>query len=168
MEKLIKEQTKLLNDLNNADEQIVLKSLEIIREKGGEYIVLPLMEKFFNTESEYLKDKIGDIFADLKNNKAADIISDNILRFENHRDINIFLDYVFESAISINKLQPFMKMFFSNDLNQAIICSDIIEENYFNVSDEEKNACKEIFCKNKNNLTNESHIELVKIIEEVI
>ena len=139
--KLTKQQIELLNNLDGDSEQQSLNAIENLRDCGGEFAVEPLMDKFFSTTSDEIKNKIGKLIVDIKSSTAGDIIGKNILKYENKEKLNMFLKYLWESSLNFNDLQPFIKLLFSEDIQTAIESSTIIEENLHKINEENKDLC---------------------------
>ncbi|MDR2836731.1 MAG: hypothetical protein LBV69_11190 [Bacteroidales bacterium] len=165
---ITKFQKELINQLNSKNDLQILSTIDLLREEGGDFIILPLMEKYFNTSSQEIKDKIGNLFTDIKKSSAGTIISDNILKYENTNNLDIFLRLLWESTIKFSNLSPFIEFLFSENLKISIESSTIIEEQIKNTAEEDKKNYLKIIEKRKHKIEDVFHKNLIELTEELI
>ena len=111
---------KLLNALFSTETQTILNTLETISKKGSSIFTIPMIEILSKTKNSEVQSKILHIFHHLKNQKAGEILAENIsdkkyeslrkelisacwmngLDYSEHLDIflNIFAEEDFEIA----------------------------------------------------------------------
>ncbi|HNQ67984.1 MAG TPA: hypothetical protein PKN32_06385 [Bacteroidales bacterium] len=162
---LTQEQKEILSQLFSKDEKTVLNSIKIMRKKGGEFIVKPLLEIYFTTESESIRDAIYSLICDLKNNKTADIFVKNIELYANNDKLSKLLSAFWQSTIKFTDLLPFVKVFFSSNTYSAVEVLTIIEQNAYNISNENKLKCNELILSKISELEGFKHDVANEILE---
>lgn len=166
MNNLTNIQIQLLNLLENTNENVVLETIEQLREQGGDFAVIPLMNKFFSSENINIRKSIGKLFSDTKSKKIAPIITNNILKFEKSEYLKDFLNFLWESRIIFEDLSCFSTLLVSNNVQVAIESSSIIDENINNISDANRLKCLKIINLGIKNIKEDFHIQLIELTKQ--
>jgi len=74
---------QLKKDLSSKDDQIIIKTLVKIRDKGNEQMVDPLIELYKNTLNPVIKENVKSIFSELKNTQTIDFLLPYLLSEDN-------------------------------------------------------------------------------------
>lgn len=138
---LTREQKDILLGLFSSKETEVINSIEIIRNKGGEYSIKPLMEVYFSTAFPSVRNSIYDLVCDLKSSKTADIFAQNIEVYSQKDHLSKLLSAFWQSAIKFSVLLPFIRIFNLADSLAAVEILTIVEQNAYNTSDADKKEC---------------------------
>ncbi|MDD3860752.1 MAG: hypothetical protein PHW83_11180 [Bacteroidales bacterium] len=141
---LTKEQKEILQGLFSTDEKKVLDSIKLLRTKGGVYSVKPLLEIYFTTKSDSVRDAVYAVVCDLKISKTAEIFANNIEIYSKHEGLAKLLSAFWQSSIKFSELLPFIKLFVKSDNLAAVEILTIVEQNIANVSDDDKRKCDEL------------------------
>ncbi|HOZ29746.1 MAG TPA: hypothetical protein PLL66_02415 [Bacteroidales bacterium] len=140
----VNEQKKLIQELFSTDENSVMKSIQFLRDKGGVFIVEPLIEVYFSTQYESVRDSVYNLICDLKDNKTADVFANNIEKYSTRENFSKLLSAFWQSSIKFSELLPFIKLFVKSDNLAAVEIFTIVEQNICNVSDEDKMKCDKL------------------------
>jgi len=168
MEKLTKKQSELLQQLQSDNNIVATDAVNMLREHGGDFAIIPLMEKYFNNNSEDLKKCIEQLFSDLKSSNVANIISENILKYENEEQLSKFIEKLWSSSLSFTNLLPFVELLFNKNIMIAIESSTLIEENIHLLSTENKAQCLSVINYKLEKIKDEFHKNIVLSIEELL
>lgn len=168
MDKITKIQQDLLKLLESKNENVVLQCIEQLRDQGGDFAIIPLMEKYFSSDSDNVRDKIGKLFSDTKFKKIGTLVSENILNYKNSIYLKDFLVFIWESTIIFNDLSSFTTLLLSNNINVAIESSSIIEENIDNISPKNKNKCLQIINNGLINIKSDFQKQLIELTQQTL
>jgi hypothetical protein len=139
--KLTQEQQQIINDLYSNNEIEVIESIKKIRNKGGKYSILPLMDTFFKTDFVDVRKAIAGLFGDLKDNKVSPVITENLLNYSNHEQMGLFLSNIWQSTLAFEDLKIFTELFVISEPKASLECMTIIEQNLANISDANREEC---------------------------
>ena len=139
-----KEQKEILQGLFSTDEKKVLDSIKLLRTKGGVFSVKPLLEIYFTTKSDSIRDAVYALVCDLKLSKTAEIFANNIELYSKQEGLAKLLSAFWQSSIKFSELLPFIKVFFDSDNSCSVEILTIVEQNIYNVSNEDKWKCDEL------------------------
>lgn len=143
---LSEEQKQIINNLFNNDENIVISTLNKIRDKGGIYTIQTILNLFFNTKSESVKNNIYELFCDLKDEKIAKIITENIENYQDKPEFSKIISALWQSSLHFENLLVFLSIFDkAKDDTILIELFTLIEENFHNLNQEEIKNCKDFF-----------------------
>lgn len=137
----IKEQNNLIKAILSNNEEVVLKSIQTLREKGGAFVAKPLLQVYFETEYETVRDSVYSLICDLKESKIADILAKNIELYSQSEHLNKLLSAFWQSTLKFSNLDPFINLFKFVDNSGAIEILTIIEQNVHNMSEENRKLC---------------------------
>ncbi|MDR2011041.1 MAG: hypothetical protein LBQ22_11250 [Bacteroidales bacterium] len=153
--KLTKQQVEILKKLYDNKEEEILSGVKILRENGGDFSIVPLMEIYFNTPYPEVRNTIGYLFSDIKDNKLENIISGNILKYLNNQYLNIFLSKLWQSTLKFSDLSVFVELFIKGDDKTALEAITIIEQSSADARNEDKKNAIELLNQNMEKLDNE-------------
>ena len=138
IQNLSKEQQQIIKELYSTDEIIVHKAIINLRNKGGLFVIKPLMEVYFSTSSQEISAAAFSIICDLKEYKAATIITENILKYKANDRISDFISALWQSAIKFDNLIVFVEIFFSGDDRTSLEIVTLIQQNGYLLKDESR------------------------------
>lgn len=123
-----KKRKQFVEVLNNASDESLIALLEGIREKGEAFMVAPIIDMLFSTNSHRVKEAIVSVLADLKNQQAADDIASAINIYLNHNDLHLLVSACWQSRINFTKhISLFINLLSTADLQTCIEASSVIE-----------------------------------------
>ena len=166
--KLTAVQKQILVGLNNKDDKIVIKTIKDCRDKGGEYVIEPLMEVYFSHSSENVIAEIPKLFSDLKENKFNRIITDNLTKYKRSDRMTTFVSAMWESAIKFEDTKVLLDIFISGTDATSIEALTLIQQNADVISDEMKSECLDILKSELLNMTEfrkNLSIDLLEVFE---
>lgn len=144
IENLSKEEQKIINDLYSTDDQLVRSTIKSLRNKGGLFVIKPLMEVYFSNLSQEISSSALGIVRDLKESKAATIIMDNIVNYKANNRIPDFISALWQSAIKFDNLEVFVKLFVSGDDRTSLEIVTLIQQNAYLLNNESRKQCLDI------------------------
>ncbi len=136
--KITKEQKEILLGLFSTNEVAVLESIEKIRDKGGDYSIKPLLEIYFSTPYTAVRNSIYELICDLKDNKIADILEQNIETYKDKEHLPKFLSALWQSAAKFSSLMPFLRIFDNGDDLIAVEILSVVEQSAGSIPDAER------------------------------
>ncbi len=148
--KLSKEQKKIIADLHSPDESVIIDTIYAIRDIGGEYCVQPMIEVFFSTPFENVRQEISRVFVDMKSSKAAKYVLEALPAYMNHKLIGTFISSLWQSSLVFDDVSMFVEKFVNADEIMALDCMSLVENNLGNLKPESAQHCYEIV---KNNFS---------------
>ncbi|MDD2635290.1 MAG: hypothetical protein PHW82_07300 [Bacteroidales bacterium] len=141
---LSKEQQQIISDLYSSDSQIVHKTIKKLGDKGGLFIIKPLMDVYFSNPSKEVVLASFDIVRDLKESKAARIIIENILKYKTNDRLSDFISALWQSAIKFDNLEVFVEIFVKAEDTTALETVTLIQQNGYLLTDESRKKCLNI------------------------
>ncbi len=141
---LSKEQQQIIKELYSTDEIIVHKAIKNLRDKGGLFVIKPLMEIYFSTSSQEVSAAAFGIVRDLKESKAGIIITENILQYKANNRISDFISALWQSAIKFDNLEVFVELFVIGDDRTSLEAVTLIQQNGYLLNDESRKHCLDI------------------------
>jgi len=147
---LSKEQKKIIADLHSSDEEVVIDTLNAIREIGGNYCIAPMIEVFFSTPFVDVRTEIGRVFLDLKSAKVSGDILECLSAYMNHDLIGEFISNLWQSSVVFDDVTPFVQKFVEADEMLALDCLSLVENNLGNISGDSLARSREIVRNNYN------------------
>lgn len=141
---LSKEQKEILKELLSTEEKKILHSIKLLRTKGGVFIAKPLIEVYFMTELESVRNAVYTLICDLKESKTSVIFIKEIEFYSENKHLGKLLSAFWQSSIKFSELLPFINVFIKSDNAAAIEVLTIVEQNVCNVSDGDKKKCYDL------------------------
>ncbi|MCF0206774.1 MAG: hypothetical protein HUK15_05035 [Bacteroidales bacterium] len=147
--KLSKEQKKVVADLYSPDIDVIMQTLERIRDIGGEYCVAPMIEIFFSTPFAEVRSEIGNVFMDVRSKKMANAVIEGLKPYTDHEYFRDFTSILWQSSIAFEDLSLFVEKFVTADEIYAFECLSLVENNTGNISLESAKKCIQLLKTNQ-------------------
>ncbi len=138
-----KEQQILVDSLYSSNKKLVIETVAKLRVKGGEFSIKPMIEVFFTTKSNDIRQSIYGLFCDLKDESVSNEVFKAIHGFEKNEYMSLLLSSFWQSAIQFTSLSNFVKIFIESDDKTSFEAFTVIEQNAANIDDTEQNVCLE-------------------------
>lgn len=167
-DKLTTVQKQILVGLDSEDDKIVIKAIKDTREKGGEYVIEPLMKLYFTHESKDVVKEISQIFADLKDSKLNSIITENLVKYKENERLSVFISYLWQSAIKFEDMKSFVELFVSGDDPTSLESLTIIQQSADLINDKSREQCLELLkseLSGMNDFKKTLSVDLLEILE---
>lgn len=167
---LNKEQKQIIANLHSRDEEQIIETLHLIREVGGEYCISPLIDVFFSTPFVNVRNEIGRVFLDLKSAKMSRLILDSLVQYIEHKYINEFISYLWQSSVVFEDVSLFVEKFIVADDMLALDCLSLVENNLGNISDESKEKCRMLLKTSSENFSDMKKLlakDMISLFENV-
>lgn len=139
--KLTIEQKQILKSLAQSDENIVLKAVKDMRDKGGEYVIEPVMDVYFNHKSEKIQAEVLRLFQDLKDSKLNNLITDNIVSYSSNERLSDFISALWQSSVKFDNTLVFLEIFVKENEATSLEALTLIQQNADVISDDMRAMC---------------------------
>lgn len=156
------------SSLKQSSAEVIISLLEGIREKGEEYMVLPIIDTLFSSQDDRVKGIIVAFLADLKSQEAANDIVQGINSHINHNDLHLLVSVCWQSRINFSShIDLFIELLCNSDMLTSIEACTAIENMLCNFNDEERATHMETL-KRKYTAAPKEKLELIKsLIAEI-
>lgn len=131
------------NSLKFSSDELIVSTLETIRESGDEYMILPLIELLFKPLEKKTKESVVSFLADLKNQNAVGIITKSISDNRNHKDLHYLVSACWQSRLNFSQyIDIFIDLICNADFQTSIEAYTSIENmlEKFNKEERTKHA----------------------------
>jgi hypothetical protein len=150
MTKLSNVQKGLVLRIEQATENDMLEIIKDVESKGGDFIIEPLILKYFNSTSENIKKQIFSLFCRLKDNSIAEVWIKSLQYYADQPEVYSLLSATWQSSIDFSAyLNDFLVFIEKGDVQTALEAITSIQENLSLM----KNEDRDIFKKNLAKLT---------------
>ncbi|PLX06180.1 MAG: hypothetical protein C0596_17000 [Marinilabiliales bacterium] len=144
-------QKQILKDLENKDDNLVLKAVRDVREKGGSFVIEPLMDVYFKHKSNDIAGEICNLFQDLKDNKLNKLISDNLISYSSNERMSAFVSALWQSSIKFEDTKVFLQIFVDGNDATSLEALTLIQQNADMITDSMSDDCLKLL---KSEITN--------------
>ena len=128
---------KLIEGLSVDDIEIVLKTLEVIQEKGNKNLIKPLIELGMRRDEKEIQNAIQKILFSLKISAAHPIILDELSTMPPCPCRKVLLSTLWEAKIdALNHVDVLVKIAIDGDLYEAIEVLTVLEESEGELNEE--------------------------------
>jgi hypothetical protein len=168
MPKLTIAQKQILNALSSDDDKVVVKTINDIRNKGGIYVVEPLMSLYFESGKEIISNEVVKLFSDLKDNSLANTIAENILKYKKNEKLSVFVSALWQSSLKFDNLKIFFEIFITESDNTSFEVLTLIQQNAYNMTENMKTDCLKMLKSDISNLSDFKKtlaVDLLEILE---
>lgn len=119
---------ELLDQLISLDEEVVNKALGKLRKSGDHTFVAPLMNTMANSDNELIVASIGQLFFDLKDKPAVDVMLD-LLPEPTYKEVRrLLLESVWQSGLDVShRLNSIIDLALSGNYQECLECLTIVE-----------------------------------------
>jgi len=166
--KLTTGQKQLLVGLYSSDDKIVIKSIKDTREKGGTFVIEPLMELYFTHKSTDVYKEIPAIFSDLKDSKLNLLITDNLLKYKGNERLSVFISSLWQSSVKFEDIKSLVEIFISGDDSSSLETLTLIQQNADMLNDAIASECLNILkseLSGMNDFKKTLAVDLLEILE---
>lgn len=132
-------QKGLISRLEKATEKDINKILNEISKAGGEFIIKPLVQKYFSSDSDVIKQQILDLQSTLKDNNIAKVWVKSLKAYSSNPDISYQISATWQSGIDFSHcLIDFIDFIETGNVKTALEAITTVQENSHSLDANEK------------------------------
>lgn len=137
-----KAEQKLIEDLSSSMDEIVLKALTKVKDKGTVNVIEPLIDAYFSTENAKIKQEISEILNSLKISTATEALI-NALDENAHDRNQLILNALWNSNLDSSKhMNKIMEIAVTGDYLTAFEALTVLDNLDEIIEEEQLTECK--------------------------
>lgn len=151
--------------LQLSSDEVIISSLEGVREDGEEYMILPIIELLFSPRDTNMKQKIVSFLSDLKSQKFSQLIIDSINNFRTHEDLHHLVSVCWQSRLNFTEhIDLFVDLLCNADIQTSIEAFSTIENMLEKMGAEKRSK----YAKSLKSKHKKAQADNAKLVEQLI
>lgn len=137
-----KAEKKLIEDLSSSMDEVVLKALTKVKDKGTVNVIEPLIDAYFSTENGKIRQEISEILNSLKISTATEVLV-NALDENAHDRNQLILNALWNSNLDSSKfMNKIMEIAVTGDYLTAFEALTVLDNLDEVIEEEQLTECK--------------------------